>query len=308
MLISKKGDKDIFFHQGKFARKGSVVIGTTSECSAMCSCCPGYRYSRGVMSMSLWESIVDQVMELSWFPYLGIGLFGESIQDPFLLKRLQYFHQKKLHWLNFFRGNTVFPILGLSTNAHFLFPSVIEEIIKYVDIFTIHVESHQPNIYKKLMPKLVYDQVVENIVHLLMINKKWNRKITISLPLHKINYEKKEEMKLFWLDLGVKNVDFYGFSNRCGSLKSFHEMSIPQFIHHGWCHGEVLADLIIDWDGSVLLCCQDFRHDSRMANLKDIPIKKVMLSKQRKKMHNLLESERWDEISVCHKCQWQEIP
>ena len=68
------------------------------------------------------------------------------------------------------------------------------------------------------------------------------------------------------------------------------------------CPAEILDDLIIDCDGQVLMCCQDFRRREGIGNLKDESLAELLVGVKRANARKMLAQGRHEEFKTCSRC------
>src|SRR5262249_36178627 len=97
------------------------------------------------------------------------------------------------------------------------------------------------------------------------------------------------------------DVVFDPLSNRCSeSPEPFRSLALdPKPIR---CPSEVLEDLIVDCDGAVLVCCQDFRRLEPIGNLNTESLSQVLANAQRKAARERFESGRHTDMKTCSNC------
>jgi len=64
-----------------------------------------------------------------------------------------------------------------------------------------------------------------------------------------------------------------------------------------------LADLIVDSDGTVVACCNDFEREMPVGNLKVNTLIELLTDPRRLEMMRMLEEGRHDQISTCARCR-----
>src|SRR5215471_6834002 len=99
------------------------------------------------------------------------------------------------------------------------------------------------------------------------------------------------------MERGAYGVFFAPLSNRCVQDGIFESLALaPQ---PGSCRSDVLNDLVVDWDGSVLICCNDFQKQEVIGNLAKETIVSTLESQARKRVSHQLDTNGWSELATC---------
>lgn len=118
----------------------------------------------------------------------------------------------------------------------------------------LHVESLTTHTYDHLMAPLRLSNVGPKIEGILAC---FFSHVPVSIPVSRLNASELYQMRDYFLGRGAHTVSFDPLFSRCRPDNSTCETLAfaPTRIR---CEPEILDDLIIDCDGTVLLCCQDF--------------------------------------------------
>jgi radical SAM protein with 4Fe4S-binding SPASM domain len=265
----------------------AVVLGTSGVCNSSCLICPrawGIPPDGKPMSWSLYTKIVDGISKVG-AERVGFGLFDEPLLDPLLVDRLAYLKERvKTHVI-------------LSTNGSLLSPAVVRVLNRYVDAFLVAFHAITPDVYKKIMP-LHRETVLRNLEYL--VSEVPKEKIHIAVVRTVLNWD---EPDFIAKRFNVK-VDTFRVSNRCGSLPSFDILTRGMPLEEGCCNEETTRDLIVDWDGKVLLCCQDFKREYPIGDLTVQTVEETLKDPRRIQTTQLLSKGRHKDIPTCRKCRW----
>lgn len=266
-----------------------LIIGTVNTCNSRCRICPLYtNYPEESRSMSdeLYKKLIDDATQQR-IGTVGFGLFNEPLMDKKIVDRVKYCREKMPQ-----------TTINLSTNGQLLTPDKIEQLKPYVSLFLISFHALDPEIYHYLCPNLNQEKVIENMDALLG----GTTGVHIASIVTKKNIEEIDKIKTRF---PKAKVEAYRLSNRCDTLPIFTELSLS--FEKGCCRARAVKDLIVDWDGSVLLCCQDFNKNLILGNVKTQTIEEIMGSPLRADIKDLLEQERYNEIPTCRICVWENI-
>jgi radical SAM protein with 4Fe4S-binding SPASM domain len=284
--------KGAFWPQGVIR---GLMIGTNGGCNASCALCPTNKEFRehlptGVMTMALFRKIIDGVAdsEISLGKgKIGLGLFGEPLMDPHIVDRVRYVRQRLPE----------VKIL-LNTNAGPFNERRHAELTGLVHKFSVHVEALSPEIYAELMRPLRSEVVFPKIERLIALAP---RRVNIAVPLSKRNAGEFSALREYWLQRGAANVLDLSLGNRTTDSLDYYNQSLAPTPTA--CSVAVGHDLVIDWDGTVLACCQDFMKREPLGNLNDFPVSKILESALRKRFLETLKQGCWNSLQSCRNCK-----
>jgi radical SAM protein with 4Fe4S-binding SPASM domain len=72
----------------------------------------------------------------------------------------------------------------------------------------------------------------------------------------------------------------------------------------GTCPQEIIFDLIVDWDGTVLVCCNDFLRQEPIGNLREETLGEILRGPRRRRVLDVLRTGTWEELSTCRTCKF----
>ena len=296
----------VFFSPTKVfpeSKLNNIVIGACSSCNASCIHCPtnknleGTNESGKVMDINIFKKIVDQISAYENFKgSIAFGLFNDSLLDPFLLERVKILKNK-------------LPMAKISINTNCGIYDRIKHLdaIKIADSVLIQVSAFDVKKYEELMFPLKREKVFRNIHKLAKDVANHDISIDIAMPLSLSNKQQVELLRRFTkgLKTPIRSFGTLPFSNRCGDNLFYEELALlPQ---PGCCRGDALNDLIIDWDGSVLSCCQDFKKRNILGNLQKSSLTTILKSSKRKDFKNNLDQGLWNRNISCRNCKFDSI-
>ena len=123
----------------------------------------------------------------------------------------------------------------------------------------------------------------------------------MSVPVSRRNQHELKEIERWFGDRGAGRVTFDPLSSRCAEDRTlFDQLSIaPARIR---CPGTVLDDLVIDCDGRVLVCCQDFQRLEGVGELSRQSVPEVLGNKRREAVRKMLDNDQHDDMATCSRC------
>jgi radical SAM protein with 4Fe4S-binding SPASM domain len=272
----------------------SVGIGTTGTCNASCIHCPTGKAStanspRGTMPMAIFRKIIDGIVEegVAVDSHIGFGLFGDGLVDPMVIERAIYVHERL--------PDVVFSV---NTNGAAYNSAKHKALYPYVTLIALHCESLTPETYDYLMTPLRAKNVFPKYEQIL---RDFPGKVRVSVPVSRANRGELEMIREWFMSRGAKEVVFDPMSSRCmKDLSLFHKLSLsPARI---LCTSEVTRDLIVDCDGAVLPCCNDFVREQPIGNLAIETFRETMTNLARRQFAQTMDEGRHDEVSLCTRC------
>jgi hypothetical protein len=271
-----------------------VILGTTGTCNASCIHCPTGKAETALnpripMPMPIFKKIVDGIadLELPITDQVSFGLFGDGLVDPFVVERAAYF-MKRL------------PFTRISVNTNGAAFNAKKHAALNDTAFTIalHCESLKQEVYDELMQPLRFERVFPKYQEIL---KTFPGKVHVSVPVSKLNKAELPSIRRWFLDHGATRVEFDTLSSRCAEDRTlFNALALePRKIR---CPPKIMDDLIVDCDGQVLICCQDFQRVEGIGNLKDHSLADVLIGVRRATVRKMLAAGRHEEIKTCSRC------
>lgn len=275
----------------------SIDIGTTNLCNANCIMCPHHKIKKfGTMKMDLYKKIIDDVVNCG-IKSVNLSFFGEAMLDKTLNKKIKYAKSKGLK-------------VGFFTNAALMFENRSKEILDAgIDTITVSMDSNDKEIYEKIRKNCKYEDVRNNILKFLELRKKSGRNITVNMVavLMDENYNTLKEYYDFW-GPKVDNINLINMENRSGSFdkKSKKSLSYKKGLIREPC-SLIWKHMVIDWDGEVVLCCNDCLHEIVLGNLNKESIKDVWFGKRIKAIRKIHKEGDFSKIPFCNRCNKRTI-
>ncbi|MDB5460550.1 MAG: Radical domain protein [Caulobacteraceae bacterium] len=275
-------------------RLRNIVIGTTGVCNASCPHCPTNKpmlahLARAPMPWPLFKRLVDQIAAARLYieGNFTFGLHGDALMDPMVVERARYLKSVMPH-----------AKILLNTNAGPFNERRHAPLIDLVDFFGVHAEALSSEVYAQLMQPLRADVVFPKIERLIELA---GDKVAIVSPISQVNIGEYAAMSKYWNERGVQVIGL-PFTNRVTDNLNYYDYALAPSA--GICRQEVVHDLVIDWDGKVLACCQDFSRSNAIGDLEQESVQQVLSNAARRKVFDLLGEGRWSEFSSCRNCKF----
>jgi MoaA/NifB/PqqE/SkfB family radical SAM enzyme len=189
-------------------------------------------------------------------------------------------------------------ILSVNTNGAAYSHARHAALFPYVTLLALHCESLTPEIYDQLMTPLRAKNVFPKYEQIL---RDFPGKVRVSIPVSRVNRDELEATRAWFMEHGAKEVVFDPMSSRCMQDQSlFRQLSLsPVRI---CCDADVTRDLIVDCDGTVLPCCNDFVREQPIGNLIFETFEETMLGLTRQRFALAMGRGEHDAISLCSRC------
>ena len=271
-----------------------VNIGTTGTCNASCVHCPTGKLEtahapRGTMPMPLFQKIIDGIAEhnIVVTDQIAFGLFGDGLVDPLVVQRARYVREKLPHVR-----------LSVNTNGASFNMEKHGELQNLAFTIALHCESLIPEVYEDLMRPLRAERVFPKFE---LIMKTFPGKVMVSVPVSRRNIDELPAIRRWFLERGAKHVQFDPLSSRCSKDRTvFDALALdPKPIA---CGPDIMDDLIVDCDGKVLSCCQDFQRRVEIGDMETQSFEEVLTGVRREGMRKLLAEKRHSELETCSRC------
>ncbi len=266
-----------------------VGVELCSGCNWSCEYCPVHskRKPYNVMSMDLFQEIVDKIVEHKSVQYISINSYNEPTVDPYFEQRIMYLSGKRLK-------------LMLNTNGTLLNKSrlaLLRESGLTVEL-SFNLPSVEKDIFVKMTGSKKYEQTMENIQ--CAIDMGFN----IDIQVQGIGQARIQAIELinqrFGSQLG-KRFEPPVTIDRAGAVQGEYAQNIYN-------HRLAGCPLIINWlyigvEGNCFLCCQDYYHECVIANIQDASIDKIVTSSVAKKYRRLVYgADPAGEHILCRRC------
>ncbi|MBU3912629.1 MAG: radical SAM protein [Nanoarchaeota archaeon] len=280
----------------KFTKEHSptiLQIENTNVCNARCIMCPHTKMKRKqkIMGFEDFKKIVDEVLlNYKSIKNLTITGFGEATVDRGLVDKVKYVNQ------NYPEIN-----IDIFTNGALLSKGLADELLKRkLHKINFSINAMEKN-YKKITG-LSYSLVRENIIY--FVNKKREMKkkfplVNFSLMILKENEKDVKDFIKLW-DGNGDSVMSYLPLDWAGS-KKIESVEKPPFIRKRWPCIPLWQSIMVDVEGNIIMCCQDYESKVKLGNVLKEPIKKIMNSK---KFQEIRDKHKQGDFSmdICRTC------
>lgn len=271
-----------------------VILGTTGLCNASCIHCPTGKAAtahvpRTPMPMPIFEKIVRGIAQQNMLirGHLAFGLFGDGLVDPHVVDRARLVRQ----YLPDVR-------LMINTNGAAFDAKRHQTLVDLVDAVTLHCESLTEERYNRVMAPLRLRNVRPKLEQILSTFDD----VEVSVPVTRINRDEITDIAAWFQERGASSVHFDPLASRCAEDTAvFDALALaPQQIA---CGPDIFESLIIDCDGTVLACCQDFQRLRRLGDLSVGTLAEALHDPRRAQMERMLAEGCHADIATCSRCR-----
>jgi radical SAM protein with 4Fe4S-binding SPASM domain len=271
-------------------RLRSVMIGNSGVCTASCIHCPTNKPGTpagSVMSDRIFARIVEGLVAcgLPIEGAIGFGVYADPLTDRKLAQRIRMVKEA-------LPGVRV----TISTTGAAFVPRQ-EEAIALADTVGVHVESLDPATYDRLMTPLTHAKVIPRVEALVRFAGK---KAVLAIPVHRENVDGIPALEAWWESLGGRKVELQPFTNRLAVAEAVTKLHLAPV--GGACTQDLANDLIIDWDGRLLNCCNDFHKKSDLGSVAERSLPELIADARREKFWRLLRNRQWQKVEGCRNC------
>lgn len=271
----------------------ALILGTTGLCNASCIHCPTGKSStaespRRPMSMAVFRKIIDGVSDEGLaVAHVGFGLFGDGLLDPLVVERARYLRQKLPD-----------APLAVNTNGAAYNRAKHAPLFELVNTLALHCESLQEATFDRLMAPLRACNLRPKYEAIL---RDFPDKVRVSVPVSRANLDELESLRDWFMRQGAREVSFDAMTNRCVADNSiFNALALsPVRIR---CAPGVTRDLIVDCDGVVVPCCNDFAREQPIGNLTHQGFRETLTGAARREFSEKMRAGAHDDIGLCSRC------
>ncbi len=268
----------------------SIIVENTTTCPVHCVHCPDKIWNGQIMSEYIWEKLLHD-LKLYDINYDNF-MFGMS-NDPLLDKNLV----NKILQLN-----SLFPrrSIGINTSGKYFPKDFLDKIAAYVNGISFTFCGYDKKSYEENTRNSSFETVYENIQNVINYpNRKFYIRISYLAIKQNIGHKKDIEKLFPGIDIVVTPM-----SNLCGSLENFNSLLPNSLAHDGGCSNKILVTALpVTFDGKILMCCSDWKHELCLGDLKTQNLKNILETHSRKKIGHMLAERRHKDIITCSKCR-----
>jgi len=262
----------------------------TSICNYQCIMCPNKdlpKENKGFMEMDLYKKILDEAAEFAFD--INLAHRGESMLHPQLEQAIRYAKNKGLY-------------TRLHTNGSMLSEQLAHKIIAAeLDRISFSFDGYTKEVYEKIRQGGDFDKTLANIIRFLEIKKASGKKKP-AVAIEVINFKETADEKArrgfqsHFTDLPLDSFVIKELHNWAGEIEKEHD---PK--HYSICPFPWNA-MIINWDGSVSPCTQDFFGYYIAGNVNQSTLKEIWNSEKMIQLRTKLSRRELAGLKTCSDC------
>jgi pyruvate-formate lyase-activating enzyme len=264
----------------------SMIIEPTNACNLRCRMCSvwgeGVQRDRavGYISQELWGRAIDELG--SWPVHIGLYVYGAG--EPLL--HPQFFdivaHAKRKTNIS----------VGFLCNATLFDRDKAQATVELgVDTLSFSVDGAQKEVFEYYRKGAILEQVEANIKYLLAIRNGSKPSVSLRMVSHE-----EADVKLF-VEKWAGRVESITVSRKRPVQR---ETSLPVRLHQPC--PLIYRQLIMGWDGTAVLCCEDNWGDAVIGRFPDNSLYEIWSGSTMRRARRLHETKRYDEIALCSTC------
>jgi len=273
----------------------SLLLDIHSYCNARCRICPYSQLSKvnpmGFMSWDLYTKIIDDYKGLmdrhDFTGVLGYCQMGE----PFILKDIA-------RWAKYAMDRNIH--IYFNTNASLLVPAIVDSLVEigFNGFFNISFHGISRKTYESIM-HLDYDTTMNNIDYLL---KRFpTNRIRINAVSFRWDSDEEKKMRSFWQSKNVTVIIDRALS-RAGLVREVNTVSKKRI---AGCRTErPFYEMVVSFNGDVLLCCHDMAREVILGNLNSSTIDEVWNGDQFvENLQKIYAGRNLPPDFICNRCE-----
>lgn len=264
----------------------------TDKCNANCIMCPREEHEfgreHGIMSQSLYEKSIDEVVELGAERVVLTG-FGEPMLDKNLEKKIAYAKRK---------GMSTYII----TNGSVLTGKRARGILEAgLDEMRVSFYGMGSDTYNAVMQGLEYEKTKEGLESFLKLRDELKActKVQISYLVLPENEKDTKAFKAYW-EPRVEAIEIWKPHN-FGDGKNYRDRTNDESIK-STCGRPENGPLQIQWNGEVVPCCYDYNNKVILGNAFETPVLDIMNGPKYRLLRYAHRQKKFHMFPYCDQC------
>ncbi|MCP3102945.1 radical SAM protein [Myxococcus sp. K15C18031901] len=269
-----------------------LQIQTINRCNYTCPMCPYPDVAGGREGISLdtalFRRLIDEVRAAGRKVKLCIMLQNEPLLDKRFLELVDYAHA----------AEDAISSISTVSNGSVLTPEVLDRLMTYERFFlTLSVNATDARRYQEIHGRDFWKRV-----HGLLTGWQGQRqRVRLSFVLDSASIDAARTFQDYWGAMGY-SVRFVPINTRVDSVTEnarVHELDTS----YGHCHYPV-DTLNMLADGSVILCCNDWKHLDRYGNLREHSISEVWNGPRMTRLRRAAIDGTLRDHPMCKECDY----
>jgi radical SAM protein with 4Fe4S-binding SPASM domain len=278
-----------------------LEIETINICNSSCIFCsyPDMKRKKGVMSLQMFQKVVEDYVRMGGGPVSLTPLEGEPLLDPLLKERLEIL--KKYPETQ----QVILTTNGIALNK--FSDQEICSLLEGLYLIKFSIGGLDDVTYKSMFNVDCFSQVMNGVDRLLKIREKVSEPahITFAFRTNDPRFEVRFKSQLDgYREQGIAISHIHAYTNNCGALKSDEEKRLVVARNPGRKHLTCVypcMSMVVSWDGIVTACCEDSEDvDLRIGHVEKETLAEIWGGKQRQEFLGSFTNREL--FPVCRNC------
>jgi len=277
----------------------TVQLETQSGCNADCVFCDygasNGQQPKGKIDWDLFRKIVDECARYRvrrFSPYLT----NEPFADRELVDRLRYVHWK-MPWCK----------VVVTTNAHYLVPAKVDEILtleKPLHALYVSVQGIEKAAYETTMRgNMSFERTMRNVSYLLeRIRMERRRRPQIWITMVDTKLIDVRKAMAYWKSRGVR-AKYTTLENRGGNIAGIERLQkSAEMSYYSTCT-RLMKQMYIHFNGDVVLCCVDNSRTEVFGNAREQSLYEIWNGPRAMQHRRRYLSREFEALPLCGTCK-----
>ncbi len=286
------------------SRPFGMMMEPTIKCNLKCKMCAinllNPKREGGYFKFDDFKKIIDEAGD--YLVFVQFWFSGEPLLNKDLFKMIKYTKTKDIFTI-------------VTSNLQLLTPESAKELVSSgLDYLNISFNGGSKESYEKYMPGGKFARVIRNIG--LVVKERENQKkrlpfIDMQCIIMKGNESETEKIKELGKNLNVDRVSFKVCTTLSDDVASDIMELLPKNTKYRLSSYKIKGPVnrcprlwylpVINWDGTVVCCCNDVRYSHKMGNAFDKGLMAVWNSKNYVNFRSQV-TKNMDAIDICRNC------
>ncbi len=270
-----------------------IIFEVTSLCNLRCKGCAFHgpksftKRPKGHMDMAVWEKCVNEIASWGREVHLILHGAGEPLLQPKFKQFLRLLRSHDLLRAGFLSNGMLFD----EDWSKF----VIDNNLEWVGF---SIDGVHPATHRQVRPGSDLQQIEKNLNRLLEMREKARRsrpRVTLNMVMYPEIASQKDAFFKKWFSV-VDSITFSYFRDPPSSKRwprtPLKRSPCPLL----W------SQMVIAWDGTVGLCCEDFDMDESLGNVRQQSILEIWNGSRISMVRNAHKDGKIDGLALCRTC------
>lgn len=294
----------------------AISIGITNRCNFGCTFCPtgDFELSKksrpnGFMSVETLSKILKDIKG-----------YGEKIKKISLVTDGEPFlHKEFVKFVNLIKESNITDRISTTTNISLMHRFNFDDIVKsgLTDI-VFSIEHVNKEGYKKVTRNYEkFDQILENVKNFYEAKKRNKVSLNVHTKILDIGLSEDDKLKFYELfspytdTINVDHVQDWAHSDEIDLKKGDNKKNLTKdgFGRSSLPENEMICSSLfmyqkIQWNGNVLACCVDWKHETSTGNIATGTLKNIWNGEKLKELRKLHINKQKHKNPACANCGW----